>query len=58
MAATFQRLVISLLVILTFTFVYFAQVSEAAGKGPRITHKVRLERRVMITAVNSCTGLL
>jgi hypothetical protein len=43
MAASLQRLVISLLVILTFTFIYFAQVSEAAGKGPRITHKVRLK---------------
>jgi hypothetical protein len=40
MAATLQRIVISLLVVLTFTFVYFAQVAEAAGKGPRITHKV------------------
>ncbi|KAG9817575.1 peptidyl-prolyl cis-trans isomerase B, partial [Aureobasidium melanogenum] len=37
--ATFQRLIISLLVILTFTFVFFAQSSEAA-KGPKITHKV------------------
>ncbi|KAF2435135.1 peptidyl-prolyl cis-trans isomerase B [Tothia fuscella] len=40
MAATFQRLVISFLVILTFTFVYFAQAADAATKGPRITHKV------------------
>jgi len=40
MAASLQRLVISLLVILTFTFIYFAQATEAAGKGPRITHKV------------------
>jgi len=40
MAASIQRFVITLLVLLTFTFVYFAQVSEAAGKGPRITHKV------------------
>lgn len=40
MAASLQRIVISLLVVLTFTFVYFAQVAEAAGKGPRITHKV------------------
>ncbi|KAG9542130.1 peptidyl-prolyl cis-trans isomerase B, partial [Aureobasidium melanogenum] len=37
--ASFQRLIISLLVILTFTFVFFAQSSEAA-KGPKITHKV------------------
>jgi peptidyl-prolyl cis-trans isomerase B (cyclophilin B) len=43
MAASLQRLVISLLVVLTFTFIYFAQVTEAAGKGPRITHKVRQE---------------
>jgi hypothetical protein len=42
MAASLQRLVISLLVVLTFTFIYFAQVTEAAGKGPKITHKVRL----------------
>ena len=25
---------------MTFTFVYFAQTAEAAGKGPKITHKV------------------
>ncbi|KAG9518053.1 peptidyl-prolyl cis-trans isomerase B, partial [Aureobasidium melanogenum] len=37
--ASFQRLIISLLVVLTFTFVFFAQSSEAA-KGPKITHKV------------------
>lgn len=37
--ASFQRLIISLLVILTFTFVFFAQSSEAV-KGPKITHKV------------------
>ncbi|GAB7349669.1 hypothetical protein MBLNU459_g0342t1 [Dothideomycetes sp. NU459] len=34
-----QRYVISLLVILTFAFVYFAQSVEAV-KGPKITHKV------------------
>jgi len=39
--ATFQRLIISLLVILTFTFVFFAQSSEAV-KGPKITHKVHI----------------
>lgn len=38
--ASIQRFVIALLTVLTFTFVYFAQVSEAAGKGPRITNKV------------------
>ncbi|KAI9821619.1 MAG: Peptidyl-prolyl cis-trans isomerase B [Thelocarpon impressellum] len=37
--ATLQRAVISVLVILTITFVFFAQSSEAA-KGPKITHKV------------------
>jgi len=37
--AGIQRLIISLLVILTFTFVFFAQSSEAV-KGPKITHKV------------------
>ena len=39
--ATLQRLVISVLLILTVTFVLFAQASEAA-KGPKITHKVVL----------------
>ncbi|KAF2842712.1 peptidyl-prolyl cis-trans isomerase B [Patellaria atrata CBS 101060] len=34
-----RRIVISLLVIISFTFVYFAQASEAV-KGPKITHKV------------------
>ncbi|KAK5167282.1 Peptidyl-prolyl cis-trans isomerase B [Oleoguttula sp. CCFEE 6159] len=34
-----QRLLISVPLILTFTFVFFAQSSEAA-KGPKITHKV------------------
>jgi hypothetical protein len=60
MAATLQRLVISLLVILTFTFVYFAQVTEAAGKGPRITNKV-CPRSVNCTAkqkLTRTTGLL
>jgi len=37
--ASLQRIIISLLVILTFTFVYFAQATEAV-KGPKITHKV------------------
>jgi peptidyl-prolyl cis-trans isomerase B (cyclophilin B) len=37
--AGFQKIVISLLVMLTFCFVYFAQTVEAA-KGPKITHKV------------------
>ena len=38
--ASIQRVLLSVLVILTFTFVYFAQTAEAAGKGPKITHKV------------------
>ncbi|KAI4608476.1 Peptidyl-prolyl cis-trans isomerase B [Alternaria incomplexa] len=37
--ATIQRAVISLLLILSITFVFFAQSTEAA-KGPKITHKV------------------
>ncbi|MCJ1239811.1 Peptidyl-prolyl cis-trans isomerase B [Varicellaria rhodocarpa] len=37
--ANLQRIVISALVILTATFLFFAQSSEAA-KGPKITHKV------------------
>jgi hypothetical protein len=38
--AVFQKVVISLLTLLTVAFLYFAQVAEAAGKGPRITNKV------------------
>ncbi|KAI9788671.1 MAG: Peptidyl-prolyl cis-trans isomerase B [Peltula sp. TS41687] len=37
--ATLQRAVISVLLILTATFLFLAQTSEAA-KGPKITHKV------------------
>lgn len=37
--ATIQRALISVLLILTVVFVFFAQASEAA-KGPKITHKV------------------
>ncbi|KAH7132072.1 cyclophilin-like domain-containing protein [Dendryphion nanum] len=37
--ASVQRFVISVLLILSVTFVFFAQASEAA-KGPKITHKV------------------
>ncbi|KAK5132261.1 Peptidyl-prolyl cis-trans isomerase B [Meristemomyces frigidus] len=37
--ANFQRLAISVLLILTFAFVFFAQTAEAQ-KGPKITHKV------------------
>jgi peptidyl-prolyl cis-trans isomerase B (cyclophilin B) len=38
--AVFQKLIITLLTLLTFTFLFFAQAAEAAGKGPRITNKV------------------
>lgn len=34
-----QRIVVSVLLILTVAFVFFAQTAEAA-KGPKITHKV------------------
>lgn len=37
--ASFQRVIISFLLMLTVAFVYFAQTAEAA-KGPKITHKV------------------
>lgn len=37
--ASMQRIAISLLVILTAVFMFFAQTTEAA-KGPKITHKV------------------
>jgi len=37
--ASIQRLLISLMLVITFAFVYFAQTGEAA-KGPKITHKV------------------
>jgi peptidyl-prolyl cis-trans isomerase B (cyclophilin B) len=37
-----QRLVVSALLILSVTFVFFAQSAEAT-KGPKITHKVRTE---------------
>lgn len=37
--ANVQRIVVSLLVILTATFLFFGQTAEAA-KGPKITHKV------------------
>ena len=37
--ANLQRIVISFLLILTVTFLFFAQSSEAA-KGPKITNKV------------------
>ena len=37
--ANLQRLLVSILLIATFSFVYFAQASEAV-KGPKITHKV------------------
>jgi peptidyl-prolyl cis-trans isomerase B (cyclophilin B) len=37
--ANIQRVIISLLVILTATFLFWGQTAEAA-KGPKITHKV------------------
>jgi len=37
--ATIQRVLVSLMVILTVVFIFFAQTGEAA-KGPKITHKV------------------
>jgi peptidyl-prolyl cis-trans isomerase B (cyclophilin B) len=37
--AGFQRIIISALLILTATLLFFAQSTEAA-KGPKITHKV------------------
>ncbi len=37
--ASFQRLLVSFMVILTFAFVYCAQAADAQ-KGPKITHKV------------------
>jgi peptidyl-prolyl cis-trans isomerase B (cyclophilin B) len=37
--ATFQRLIVSALLVLTIAFLFFAQNVEAQ-KGPKITHKV------------------
>ena len=37
--ANLQRIIITLLLICTASFLYFAQASEAA-QGPKITHKV------------------
>ena len=37
--ANFQRIIVSLLLMCTFSFLYFAQTIEAQ-KGPKITHKV------------------
>lgn len=60
--AGFQKLLVSLLVFLGVTFVYFAQTAEAA-KGPKITHKVRicgfkLRTRAEELALTLSTGLL
>ena len=38
--ANLQRILVSLLLMCTVTFLYFAQTTEAQGKGPKITHKV------------------
>jgi len=37
--ANLQKIVVSLMVVLTAVFLFFAQTAEAA-KGPKITHKV------------------
>lgn len=42
--ANVQRIAVSFLLILTFTFLFYAQSSEAV-KGPKITHKVRTRLR-------------
>ena len=47
--ANLQRIVISLLLILTATFLFFAQTSQAA-KGPKITNKVRVQQRFTFDA--------
>ena len=55
--ASIQRYVITLLLMLTFTFVYFAQTGEAA-KGPKITNKVSFEgsvRVLCLTLLNRST---
>ncbi|KAE9963939.1 Peptidyl-prolyl cis-trans isomerase B [Venturia inaequalis] len=41
--ATFQRSLIALLTILTLIFVFFAQTTEAATKGPKITSRIYLD---------------
>lgn len=38
--AGFQKIIVSFLLLLSITFMFLAQGSEAA-KGPKITHKVR-----------------
>ncbi|KAF2749895.1 hypothetical protein M011DRAFT_398085 [Sporormia fimetaria CBS 119925] len=42
--ATLQRLVVSVLVILSVAFVFFAQTAEAT-KGPKVTHKVYFDMK-------------
>lgn len=37
--ANLQRILVSLMLMCTFSFLYFAQTTEAQ-KGPKITHKV------------------
>jgi peptidyl-prolyl cis-trans isomerase B (cyclophilin B) len=49
--ASIQRVLVALLTVLTFTFVYFAQATEAAGKGPRITHKVGTVKSLILSAL-------
>lgn len=38
--ANLQRLLVTLLLVCTASFLYFAQTAEATTKGPKITHKV------------------
>ena len=42
--ANLQRLLVSLMLIFTFTFLYLAQSAEAT-KGPKITHKVYFDMK-------------
>ena len=45
-----QRLIVSALLILSVTFVFFAQSAEAS-KGPKITHKVSSELSLLLCEV-------
>ena len=38
--ANLQRILVSLMLMCTVTFMYFAKTVEAQAKGPKITHKV------------------
>lgn len=54
--ANLQRVVISLLVVLTATFLFFAQATEAT-KGPKITNKVGLVHLLMLKAAKKRCGI-